>query len=91
MTRTYFTKTVISPRNIVVTTQIMGEEHMSVISRGLSEDQDLGAAIIEHKQAADIKFATSSETQILQRQAYNRKQTITLADRIPPPVITPGT
>lgn len=73
MTRTYFTKTVISPRNIVVTTQIMGEEHMSVISRGPQEDQDLASALITHKEEADTVFGISSPQEIENRKSLNRK------------------
>lgn len=77
MTQTYFTKTVISERNIVITTQLMGEEHMSVIVRGPREDQDLGAAIISHKESADVAFGISTAQEIEQRAAVNQKITAT--------------
>lgn len=73
MTRTYFTKTVISERHIVITTQILGEEHQSVVTRGLQEDQQIATAIITHKEAADVAFGIAPTQQIQQRQNLNQK------------------
>lgn len=78
MTQTYFTKTVIGPRNIVVTSIIMGVEHMTVVDRGLTEDRDLAAAVVQHKELADRAFGTSSEQQTQQRQSFNRQPATTL-------------
>lgn len=82
MTQTYYSKIVISPHNIVVTTQLPSGEQMSVISRGLAENQHLASAIISHKHVADSDFATSTPTQIEQRRSYDTKQATTLVDSL---------
>lgn len=73
MTQTYFTKTVIGPQYIVVTSMIAGAEVQAVVNRGLAEDQDMATATIAHKVAADRAFGTSTEQQIQQRQGLNKK------------------
>lgn len=73
MTQTYFTKTVIGPRNIVVTTKLPQEDIMSVVTRGPREDQDLASAVIEHKESADVAFGISSPQEIENRKSLNRK------------------